>query len=248
LFPSLDFNRANVHANSKERMKTLLAVLARVAEKGCVTKYDLTKGSHLDGFPRMGGQTAQDVLQELEKLGLLKPVRTTNEKGTLKIEKVLTANGVIACLTMPFFQKTGKIRKIVDNPIFKGDKLAVLLRIYNECYVRRRIDADRNEFSALVALIREFGSRGFNLELKTEETIMNDLQETEEDGFNELMNLSIADFAEGFSLFMNDPDEDSQQMKQELTLLLNYSLKAKGPQPRKNAEHEAERDDALFKV
>ncbi|MEM2968652.1 MAG: hypothetical protein QXJ76_05010 [Candidatus Bathyarchaeia archaeon] len=239
LFPSLDFNRTNVHANSKERMKTLLAVLARVAEKGCVTKYDLTKGSG-DRFPRIGGQTAHDVLQELEELGLLKSVRTTNEKGTLKIEKVLTAKGVIACLTMPEFQKTGKLRKILDNPSFKGNKLAVLLKIYNEGYVRRRIDADRNEFSAFVTLIKELGSRGFNLELKTEETIMNDLQETEETGFNELMKLGITDFAEGFSLFMNEPDEEGQQMKQELTLLLNYSLKAKSPQPRVNAEQKTE--------
>src|SRR3972149_8675042 len=77
LFPSLDFNRANVHANSKERMKTLLAVLARVAEEGCVTKYDLTKGSSSNGFPRMGGQTAQDVLQELEELGVFNVLRTT---------------------------------------------------------------------------------------------------------------------------------------------------------------------------
>lgn len=240
LFPSLDFNRANVHANSKERMKTLLAVLARVAEEGCVTKYDLTKGSSSNGFPRMGGQTAQDVLQELEELGLLKALRTTNEKGTLKIEKVLTAKGVMACLAMPKFQKAGKLGKILDNPNLKGDKLAVLLKIYNEGYVRRRIDTDRTEFSALVTLIREFGSRGFNLELKTEETIMNDLQETEENGFNELMKLSIADFAEGFTLFMNEPDEESQQMRQELTLLLNYSLKTKSPKPRENTKQEAE--------
>ena len=69
---------------------------------------------------------------------------------------------------------------------------------------------------------------------------MNDLQETEEDGFNKLMKISIADFAEGFTLFINETDEESQQMKQELILLLNYSFKNKSPQPRENAEHETE--------
>jgi hypothetical protein len=56
---------------------------------------------------------------------------------------------------------------------------------------RNEFEADRTEFSALVILIREFGSCGFNLELKTEETIMTGLQEIEEAGFNKLMRRSI---------------------------------------------------------
>ena len=225
LFPSLDFTRANVYANSKERMKTLLKVLMRVAELGTVTKYDLTKRTPSNGFPRMGGQTAQDVLHELEDLSLLKAIKTTNEKGTLKIERVLTAKGILACLAITGFQKTRKLAKILENPNLKESELAALLKIYNDGYVRRDMDIDRKEFSALSVFVREFGARGFNLELKTEDAILNDLRKTEDEGFNDLMRMSIAEFAGGFMRFMSSTDEESQQEKRDLIFLLNESLK-----------------------
>ena len=88
----------------------------------------------------------------------------------------MTAKGVIACMSMPEFQKTEKLRKILSGPNLKDSKLAALLKIYNDGYVRRQMDINRKEFSALGVLIREFGSRGFNLELKNEDAIMKDLE------------------------------------------------------------------------
>ena len=75
----------------------------------------------------------------------------------------MTAKSVIACMSMPEFQKTEKLRKILSSPNLKDSKLAALLKIYNDSYVRKQMDINRKEFSALSVLIREFSSRGSTL-------------------------------------------------------------------------------------
>lgn len=234
LFPSLDYNRTNVHANSKDRMRNLLAVLSLVAERGSVTKYELTNWKSCDnnGFPRLGGQTAQDILVELEELEMLRSLKTTNKKGVPKIERVLTAKGILACLAMPEFQKTEKLAKILHGPNLKESKLATQLRIYNEGYVRRYMDINRKEHSALAVLLREFGEKGFNLELKTQEAIMKDLRKTEDEGFGDMTKLSLADWAGVLMDFISSTDEESQKEKKDLIFLLNSSLNKK-PQSEK---------------
>lgn len=225
LFPSLDFNRPNVHANSKERMKSLLAVLSITAKKGSITKYDLTnwKSQDNNGF-RFGGQTAQDVITELEDLKLLRTIEKTSEKNRPKKERVLTAKGVLACLAMPEFQQTSILSKILKSTYLKDSELGLLLKIYNDGFVRRSMEIDRKKISTLSVLTREFGCRGYNLELKTETAIINDLRASEENGFIEDTKFSLADVTSVLFDFVNANDEDSQQDKRELIELLNNSL------------------------
>ena len=171
LFPSLDYNRANIPSNSKGKIKSFLKVL-EAASKGYITKYSLEK----DGF---SSQSAMDALKALERLGLLKTKESTNEKGTIKKERTLTAKGLIACMALPIFQSKEQLQILLESNDSKDNKLASLLKLYNQGYAVGAIDETKSSSSA-VALVRELAKQGFNLEIKSEESIAENLQAIEE--------------------------------------------------------------------
>lgn len=243
LFPSLDFNRVNVHANSKKKMNTMLKILDCVAKCGVITHYDLTKNikdkDTKTVFPRMGGQTSQKALQELREIDLLETQETTSSKKSRKIPHFLTAKGVLVCLSIPEFQKTEKLDKILQSPTLKESKLATLLKIYNQGYIRKNLfkDAGKKEHSDLVALLREFGERGFNLELKNQEVILNDLRENEYKMFDDMLKFRLSDgigffvdfFTEFIKGFISPPNEETKRLKEQLITLYHAMANDKNP-------------------
>lgn len=204
LFPSLDFNRTNVHIQKKKRMKTYLVVLKKAAEIGYVTKYILTKWN---ASPRIGGQAAQDTLEELEGLGLVKAKQATSKKGTTRIDRILTPKGIIACMVIPEFQKAEQLKQILERQYYKGSKLASILKVFNEGFVRR-IGIDESQISRAVTIVKELTVHGFNLELKSEDSIAQDLRAIEEKGFIE--SLKITPFEAAGALLQSLEDEDSR--------------------------------------
>lgn len=198
LFPSLDYNRANVPSNSKGKIKSFLKVL-EAASKGYVTKYSLEK----DGF---SSQSAMDALKALESLGLLKTKEATNEKGTIKKERTLTAKGVIACMALPIFQSKERLKTLLESNDFKDNKLASALRLYNQGYTIGAIDEQK---SSAVILVKELAKQGFNLEIKSENSIMENLQAIEETTRVELMKATPSEFA--YALLSSWNDAESRQ-------------------------------------
>jgi hypothetical protein len=213
LFPSLDFNRVNVHANSKKKMNTMLKILDTVAKHGSITSYDLTQRTKKENdkvvFPRMGGDTADKALQELEELELLKSYETTSSRRTPKFPKVLTAKGVIACLSLPEFQKTKELEKILQRPTLKDSELVTLMRIYtdeNPLVKAQFKDIVQKGQSLLVVLIKMLAERKINVELKTQEELLHDLKNVMDKIVNKKLEFScfehympIVAFFEGFT-------------------------------------------------
>lgn len=186
LFPSLNFNRLNVNKNAKKRMKRYLKVLKKTAENGSITKYTLTKWN---ASPRLGGQSAQEALVELEELDLLKSERTTSKKGTLRINRSLTPKGIIACMALPEFQQIDQLNKILEKSYYKDSKLASTLRLYNNKFVRRT-NLTEYPISPATVIVKEVVIRGFNFELKSENSIAQELRNIEEAGFIESLKLN----------------------------------------------------------
>ena len=204
LFPSLDFTKPNVHAQKKNYVETLLTVLQKAAENDYVTKYMLTKW---DASPRMGGQSAQNSLQELESIGLLRAKTSKSEKRTLRIDRILTGKGIIACMILPQFQKTNKLKTLLKKPILQDNELALSLKLYNETFVRGT-NLNQNEISPAVIVIKQLAKNGFNLELKPEENIVAEIRRSEEKMFLESLKIDAFDFFWDFFLFLSEQDKN----------------------------------------
>ena len=124
LFPSLDFNRPNVHAQKSKGMITFLRILDK-ATNGAVTKYSLPNWK---AEPRFGGQVAQNALLKLEELKLLKSEKATSEKGTIRKDFSLTPKGLIACLCFSNIQQKSRLAEMLIQPKFKGNKLIIQVK------------------------------------------------------------------------------------------------------------------------
>lgn len=191
LFPSLDLC-LNVHKQTKKRMRTHLQILKIAAETGYVTNYMLTNEK---ASPRFGGQVAHDSFKHLEKIGLLQSRETLSVKKRPRRDLILTPKGIIACMALPEFQQTSKLRLILERPYYKENVLASTLRIYNNEGVRRQYDV-KSPISPAIIIVKELASDsyGFNLERKSEDDISSDLRNIEEKGFLDSLKTSPFEF------------------------------------------------------
>ena len=204
LFPSLDFNRTNVHGQKKKGMKTLLNVLEKAGTEGYVTKYMLTNWK---ASPRLGGQTAQNALEELELLKLLNVTPTISEKYTPRKDRILTAKGIIACMALPQFQQTDDLNSILGRQAYDGNELASTIKLYNETFVRGT-NLDQFSISPAIIIVKKLAEKGFNLELMTEENIANELRRSEEKMFLESLKIDAFDFFWDFLFFLGKQEKE----------------------------------------
>jgi len=157
LFPSLDYSRTNVHANTKIAMQTRLKVLFKAAEDGFVTKYELTKEN---AEPRLGGGTAEKSLRDLEKMQLLSVTQNVGVTGSKRNDYSLTAKGLIVCLVFKKYQMSQDFSLLVKRLSFVENDLAFTLLLYNR-------------FPPMIRdSLSELGTKGVNFESLTEENII----------------------------------------------------------------------------
>jgi DNA-binding PadR family transcriptional regulator len=187
LFPSLNpFGK--VSGNSKEGMNSCLEVLRIVAIKGNVTQYDLTKKTKYQPNPLKHVETARASLKKLDKLGLLKVQQRPGKKGRPRKESSLTAKGVIACLVFSELQKTDWLEILLKSSQFQGDKLAALLRIYNEGYAERVLFPKKPVVSPCLDIAKRLISQeGLNVELVSEEKLLLKLRSVVDEEFLAIM-------------------------------------------------------------
>lgn len=205
LFPSLDFNRPNIHAQSKKGMKRSLFILKQTAETGYITKYMLT--NERSQF-RMGGQSAHDGLKSLVQIGLLHKDHSKTIKKTERNDHTLTSKGAIACLVFPEFQKKHKFGKILSSSKNKENELFFTLNLFNQTFVRGRKRKYPSQ-SPLTILIKEMVEQGFNLELKSEKRIVQDIRMIEENKFLGSLNVSQFDFVSSIMFDSSNGEESN---------------------------------------
>ncbi len=183
LFPSLNLYR-EVSGNSKEGMNSCLEILEKAANNGYVTQYALTRKLKHQPKPLKNVATARACLKKLLELGLLQEKQKPNLKGRSRKESSLTAKGVIACLVFMEFQKTDRLKAVLESSIFHGDKLAALLRIYNQGYAQRTLFPPKTAVTPCVDIAKKLVSQeGLNLEIITEEKLVQKLRSVVDEEF-----------------------------------------------------------------
>ena len=164
LFPSINFYSSEVDKQRKKGMKTCLRVLCIAADEGCVNRYMLSMKY------KIGGDSISRALKSLKRLKLLRAMPPTpTEKGGKRIDYVLTAKGVIACMSIPRFQQVQKLYSILLR--FEDNMVARTLILLNWL----SIPGDGTQTSVAMRHIRELTDQGVNLEQKSEDSIYRDL-------------------------------------------------------------------------
>lgn len=181
-------------------MRTYLQILKIAAERGYVTNYMLTNEK---ATPRFGGQVAHDSFEHLEKIGLLKSKQAISEKKRPRRDLILTPKGIIACMALSEFQQRNKLRNILERPSYNSNDLAVTLKVFNNEGVRRQYDI-KSQISPATILFKELFTHGFNLELKDEDKITQDLKTIEEEGFIESLKIPLFEFPSVFTKMAQD--------------------------------------------
>ncbi|MGD6851107.1 MAG: hypothetical protein ACQCN6_03505 [Candidatus Bathyarchaeia archaeon] len=149
LFPNLDFTKADLDSKTVGIRRKYLFVLAKAANDGFVTDYNLKKAG-------LSSQTAINVLKSLIGWGFLKIRITVGKTKRERKEAILTAKGVIACIVISKFQSREKVELLLNGYGCKGSNLAALLKIYNAGYIRGRGTFPYvSESSAIVTLLRD---------------------------------------------------------------------------------------------
>jgi hypothetical protein len=186
LFPTF-LHREQLGGNSKEGMNSCLEVLKIAAFQGHVTQYDLIKKTRLQKQKRLvnGVATARDCLQKLEYIGLLKVEVKPGKKGRPRKESSLTTKGVIACLMFHEFQTTEKMQTLLNDDQFRGNKLAALLRIYNEGYAERALLPLKSVVSPCLEIVKRLiiSQEGLNVETASEEKLIQKLRAAVDERF-----------------------------------------------------------------
>lgn len=181
LFPSLNFNKPNVHAQTKKGMKTLLKVLDKAATAGYVTQYSLTEWK---AEPRLGGQVAQNALRTLEEIGLLRVQKGISKKGTHTKEYWLTPKAIIACISLSKYQKEESLTQLIKRTHCNESELGFTLRLYNNSLSNNPfLGRKTTDISPLVTIIKKLNGKGLDLERKSDEDIVKDIRETAENSF-----------------------------------------------------------------
>ena len=212
LFPSLDFTRAGINNQSKQGMQRNLAILYLAAKNGKVTKYKLTdERSKI----RMGGQSAQLGLERLVEIGLLKNEKTINEKGTLRIDRKLTPKGIIACLVFLEFQKKDILDKILEQFGKKENQLVFMIELYNATFVRGVL-VDDSSLSPLTTLVKIMSQQKYNIELKTNMELAEDLSRIEDDNFLKSLHGDPSDIMNSFIIGLSKHDENTRKTVMDL--------------------------------
>ena len=206
LYPSLDYKRNNVHGQSKKGMITLLKILY-MATEGSVTKYGLTQWK---AEPRFGGQVAQNALKELAELGLLKAEKVKSEKGTPRKDYSLTSKGLLACLCFSNIQQKSKLAEMLKQPKFKDDKLAFVMYLFNETFVRG--EKTTEELSPVIVVLKKMAKKGFNFERKSENDIATDLRQTEQEMFLKSLKISMLDSSGSMILALSRHDKKTRDI------------------------------------
>jgi hypothetical protein len=127
LFPSLDYTRVDVHEKTKVAMQTRLKVLFKTAEEGFTTKYKLTKST---AKPRLGGETAENALIELDKIQLLSVTENVSNTGSKRKDYSLTAKGLIVCLAFKKYEAYDEFSIIAKRLNIAENELAFTLLMH----------------------------------------------------------------------------------------------------------------------
>ncbi len=163
LFPSLNYSRTDIHANTSLAMQTKLKVLFKAAEEGSITKYQLTKPT---AEPRLGGGSAENALRDLKKMQLLSVNQSTSATGSQRNDYYLTAKGFIVCLVFKKYQTSEIFSSLVKRLDFAENELAFTLLLYNR-------------FSPKITDILEvLAAKGLNFERLTNEELVLEIRKT----------------------------------------------------------------------
>ena len=94
----------------------------------------------------------------------------------------------------------------------------MILKLYNNTFIRGR-NIDDSKISPAALVIKEVARQGFNLELKLEERIVQDIRRTEEKVFLESMKTTPFDLVS--SLMFSFQNDDNQNQLQKLLKLID---------------------------
>lgn len=200
-------------ASIKKRLRVLKIIADQTAKKQFenINQYYLTKKVH----PAIGGGTANGILKDFVQSGILKTQVTKSKKKQTKFLNELTAKGVIACTALTDFQSPSRIKLLLDGTTLENqpfDKLASLLNIYNEGYVRCDNNNGSN-ISPVVIVLHELTANGRRLDFEhmTDDAILKELQSFQENAFAASIKTDI--FQSFGSLYSKSmPDEAREKL------------------------------------